>query len=192
MTIPILPRRILVSIPRNIIDDAIQRGDIAICFRVGGTDCCYTGSSAKYSNTVCHPLPSLPEPESDGPPCITPNDISGFTIKVSYDPENCTRGHICNDALFNCYVNNTNIGQINLNNATVVGGPLGGPRSSTIVLPANTVAIDDRYDIRLEGDASLKRVHRGICRIQIFDLDNRIIFDQCARDDIDNFIFVCV
>lgn len=189
MTIPTLPRRILVSIPRNIIDNAIQRGDVAICFRVGGTDCCYAGSPAKYSNTVCYPLPSLPEP--DDPPCIAFNDISGFTIKVSYDPENCTRGHICNDALFNCYVNGVNIGQINLNNANNIGGPAGGPRSSTIVLPSNTVAINDRYEIRLEGDASLKRVHRGISRIQIFDLENRIIFDQCARDDVANFIFVC-
>lgn len=185
------PKRIIVSIPRHIIDQAIQNNNIGICFRVGGTECCPNDSAARYSNTVCAMLPSIPEPP-DGPGCIPASDISGMTLKVSYDPTNCFAGHVCNRALFICNINDISVGLINLNNLGIGpnGEPSGGPRSTSIILPPGTIAINNQYKIELIGHPSLTSVHRGISRIQIIDNDT-IIFDECARDDIVNFINIC-
>lgn len=188
------PKRIIVSIPRDVVEKAINDNNTGICFRVGGIECCPTISAAKYSNTVCVILPSLPDPDPDDPtPCIEASDISGMTLKVSYDPSNCTAGHVCNRALFLCNVNDNFVGMVNLNN--LGRGPngerSGGPRSTSIILPNGTVAVDNQYKIELIGDPSLTSVHRGISRIQIIDQNNQVIFDKCARDDIANFINIC-
>jgi len=183
---------IQVAIPGSVLGAKNYK---SICFRVGGEQCCFVLSPNTFSNTVCKMLPSQTSPETPccpppvppepPPPCVEDIDISGYTLKISYAPSVCRGGHICNRALFICYVNGTEVGLVNLNN----GGD-GGPRSTSLILPPNIFS-DNGYKIELVGHPSLRSVHRGIARVEIIDLNQQIIFDECLPDDTAIFIPEC-
>lgn len=181
---------IQVVIPGQVLNAKKYSG---IYFRVGGVNCCYPLSPNAYSNTVyksfpisqtqCCPSPLPPEPPQ---PCVDTTDLSGYTLRVSYAPSVCAGGHRCDRALFLCYINNIEVGTVNLNN-----GSTGDPVTDTVVIPQGIISENNGFNIELRGHPSLRSVHRGIARIEILDTSNNVIFDECAPDDSALFIPEC-
>ena len=67
------------------------------------------------------PTPSYsesPTPTPTSTPTPTGCIYEPITIKADYDGINCAKGHRCNDAQFNMFINGQNIGVVDLNNVT--------------------------------------------------------------------------
>ena len=183
-----------VAIPGSVLS---AKNYSSICFRVGGENCCFPLNPNTYSNTVCKnllsniiesPLTCCPPPEPPEPPrpCIDASDISGYSVTVSYAPGTCRSGHRCDRAKFLLYINDTEIGLVNLNNAKD-----GLPKSTTLTIPGGIISIDNKYRLSLIKDPSIRTAHKGIARIEIKNLTNEVIFDQCLPNDEAVFINQC-
>ena len=105
--------------PNNIRASTIQ-------LKLGGNNCCGFSNVVNIAIPPAPPPPPIPGPEV----CIPDNlDLYGYTAIVSYDPVNCTAGHVCNRAIFDFYIDNTLIGRANLNNLDT-----GGYKESVFVI----------------------------------------------------------
>lgn len=152
--------------PNNIRASSIQ-------LKLGGNNCC------GFSNIVNIPIPPAPPPPPIPEPdvCMPDNlDLYGYTAIVSYDPVNCTAGHVCNRAIFDFYIDNTLIGTANLNNLDT-----GGYKESVFVINEHIITTGST-SIRL--DCALTACHNGIGRVVIKDPQNNIALALCLPNDV--------
>jgi hypothetical protein len=152
--------------PNNIRASTIQ-------LKLGGNNCC------GFSNVVNIAIPPVPPPPPTPEPdvCIPDNlDLYGYTAIVSYDPVNCTAGHVCNRAIFDFYIDNTLIGRANLNNLDT-----GGYKESVFVINEHIITTGST-SIRL--DCALAACHNGIGRVVIKDPQNNIALALCLPNDV--------
>jgi len=161
-----------------------------ICFRVGGDNCCYPPSPNVFSNTVCKPLPSQPCcPVSDPPDlprCLNKDDLTGLTAIVSYDPSSCQSTHRSDQALFLLYINDIEVGQVDLSN----GGD-GETKSTILSIPFGVIMKNNSYKISLIKSPSISASYQALARIQILDENGDSIFDTCLENDSEIFTTTC-
>jgi hypothetical protein len=152
--------------PNNIRASTIQ-------LKLGGNNCCGFSNVVNIAIPPAPPPPPIPGPEV----CIPDNlDLYGYTAIVSYDPVNCTAGHVCNRAIFDFYIDNTLIGRANLNNLDT-----GGYKESVFVINEHIITTGST-SIRL--DCALTACHNGIGRVVIKDPQNNIALALCLPNDV--------
>lgn len=183
---------IILTLPGSAINNKKYN---SICFRVGGLECCSINSPTLYSNTVCKQLPPTPLPpqppfptSTPAPPpgpCIQDIDLSGYTIEVNYNEQECPAGHQCNRAIFNVYINDIFIGKSNLNN-----GLNGGNVFTSFTIPTGITPQNNGYTINLVKDESIPVAHNGIAQVIIKD-GTRVVYQSCLPNDNARFVANC-
>lgn len=146
-----------------------------IRIKLGGLGCC------KESNVVTIGIPPVPPmvPPPVPEKCLDKGiDLIGHIVRVSYDRAKCGGiAHGCNNAIFHLYINNTFIGQANLNNAN------DGKYRETLFTIQNSIIANP--GLVLELRCALPTCHSGIGRIEIMDpVSKNIVYANCIPNDV--------
>lgn len=110
--------------------------------------------------------------------------VVGLTIEVYYDRSKlCGKPHQCDEAIFNILLNNTVIGQANLNNKVDGGNRTSGPITVTDA-QARQIIGDTSKDIELKTQCisnTPNGCHSSTPRVKI-SKENTVLYDGCTPD----------
>lgn len=176
-------RIVKLAVPGSILSPNGTRASM-LYVKMGGSGTNCTEESNVVEIPVPPLLPDLPPPDPEV--CLpSGTDLYGYTATVSYSSGDCGVYHACDRALFDLYINNTLIGQANLNNKNN-----GGARSSTFTILDHIIATTG-LTISLNCASPSGICHKGIGRVEIKDMQPSTVFAACLPNDTVNARIVC-